>query len=756
MSWTVQETRFNQEQITTNGNKFMIGNGALGYRGTLEEFSKDQLTATTIAGLYDKVGDQWREPVNAPNGLATKVYANGQLLSALETEPVAHAQELDIRHAKHRRETVFAIDGGGTVTLQAERFVSMDQLNLIAARFSVTCSQPSSIVVETGIDGDVWDINGPHLEQYQSAVEGAAIVLQAMAHELRQPVVVAETLAAGSGQQVVLQTDQTIMRQLALECEAGVTYTFYKYVAIATGQSAADPVQAAVAVAVGALAAGYEALLAQHAAHWEHKWALADVVIEGDDEAQFALRYSLYQLLIIAPSESEKVSIPARGLSGQVYKGAVFWDTEMFMLPFFLHTDPQVARNLMMYRVHTLDGARRKAAEYGYKGAFYAWESQDTGDDACTLFNITDVFTNRPMRTYFRDKQVHISADVANGIWQYYASTGDDSILLDGGAEVMMECARFFYSYAYYKMDKKRFEILDATGPDEYHERINNNVFTNYMVEQTISGTLEMLALLQDKHPEAFRLLVGKLDYEADIDQLQAMLAQLYVPKPHPQSQVIEQFDGYFALEDVSLEALKSRIINRNEYLGGGSGLATTTQILKQADAILALFMLGDRFSREVKKANWDFYEPRTEHGSSLSPCVYALIAADIGYSEYAYRYFMKTATIDLTGNSKQYVGTLYIGGTHPAANGGAWMAAVQGFAGVRIGSGVVKLSPALPQKWNAMQFNVQVQGQQFRVAVTKSEVRITSAETNRAAQLFSIGGAEVVCEAGQTVVQAY
>ncbi|MCD1258119.1 glycoside hydrolase family 65 protein [Paenibacillus athensensis] len=755
MSWTVQETTFNQAQITTNGNKFMIGNGALGYRGTLEEFAKDQLTATTVAGLYDKVGDQWREPVNAPNGLATKLFANGRLLSVLETEPVSHTQELDIRHAKHRRETVFAVDGG-TVTLQAERFVSMDSLNLIVARFSVTCSQPTSVMVETGIDGDVWDINGPHLEQYQSSVEGSAIVLQAITHELRLPVVVAEALVADSVQQVILQTDKTIMRKLLLDCEAGVTYTFYKYVAIAAGQDDAEPVQTAVAAVTDAMAVGYEAQLDKHTSQWESKWALSDVAIEGDEEAQFALRYSLYHLLIIAPTESEKVSIPARGLSGQVYKGAVFWDTEMFMLPFFLHTDPQVARNLMMYRVHTLDGARRKAAEYGYKGAFYAWESQDTGDDACTLFNITDVFTNRPMRTYFRDKQVHISADVANGIWQYYASTGDESILLDGGAEVMMECARFFYSYAYYKVDKQRFEILDATGPDEYHERINNNVFTNYMAEQTISSTLAMLTLLQDKHAGVFRSLVDKLDYEADIEQLKTMLAQLYVPKPDPQTHIIEQFDGYLKLEDVTLPELKSRIINPNEYLGGGNGLATTTQILKQADTVLALFMLGDRFSREVKKANWDFYEPRTEHGSSLSPCVYALIAADIGYSEYAYRYFMKTATIDLTGNSKQYVGTLYIGGTHPAANGGAWMAAVQGFAGVRIDTCTVKLSPALPPKWSAMKFNVQVLGQQFSVDVSKSEVRITSAETNRSSQLFRIGGAEVVCEAGQTVVQTY
>lgn len=190
--------------------------------------------------------------------------------------------------------------------------------------------------------------------------------------------------------------------------------------------------EAALKYSREAAALGYEALLKEHAENWERKWERSDVVIHGDEEAQAALRYSLYQLHIISPGHSEKLSIPARGLSGQVYKGAVFWDTEMFMLPFYLHTQPEIARNLLMYRVHTLDGARRKAAEYGYEGAFYAWESQETGDDACTLFNVNDVFTGRPLRTYFRDKQVHISADVAYGIWQYYLFTGDGSLLLEG------------------------------------------------------------------------------------------------------------------------------------------------------------------------------------------------------------------------------------------------------------------------------------------------------------------------------------
>jgi trehalose/maltose hydrolase-like predicted phosphorylase len=433
-----------------------------------------------------------------------------------------------------------------------------------------------------------------------------------------------------------------------------------------------------------------------------------------------------------------------------VYKGAVFWDTEMFMLPFFLHSDPGTARNLLMYRIHTLDGARRKAAEYGYLGAFYAWESQDSGDDACTLFNVNDVFTGRPMRTYFRDKQVHISADVVHGIWQYVKFTGDDSLLTDGGAEVIWECARFFYSYAYYNPLKQRYEILDVTGPDEYHERVNNNAFTNALVKETLEVALKSAELLQVKYPEDYRRVAGQFADGPFVSEFQAMLDSFYMPQPDPESLLIEQFDRYFKLEEVDLAELKSRVIHKNEYWGGGNGLATTTTILKQADVVLMLNLFKSSYSRDVKQANWKFYEPRTEHGSSLSPCIYALVAADIGLPDWGYPYFMRTATVDLTGESKQYVGDLYIGGTHPAANGGAWMAAVLGFAGVQFDGEALRIQAALPEQWTAVELPLFLHGDSFRLRVSRDELTMTAAAGNRRAwALIAFGGEPQMCRPG-------
>ncbi|OBZ18981.1 kojibiose phosphorylase [Bacillus sp. FJAT-27264] len=749
MNWTVREESFDKNLITTNGNKYMTGNGYMGYRGTLEEFGKEQLSAVTLAGLYDRAGEKWREPVNAPNGLFTVISCNGQPLSVLDTEPVSHIQELDFHSAIHRRETVYRTPEGGTVTVTAERFASMDNLHLLLSKLTVSSTIDCRIDIETGIDGEVWDINGPHLFEKKEYAESDVLISSAVSGELNVPVAVAEIADFGFGEQQIV--DGLAIRKLLLDAKAGETYEWHKYVSVYTGLNAGKaPVDNAVEAVQAAAKLGYDELLAAHRKRWEDRWVGSDVIIEGDDEAQMALRYSIYQLLIIAPTESEKVSIPARGLSGQVYKGAVFWDTEMFMLPFFLHSDPSTARNLMMYRIHTLDGARRKAAEYGFLGAFYAWESQDTGDDACTLFNVNDVFTGRPMRTYFRDKQVHISADVVHGIWQYVQFTGDDSLLVDGGAEVIWECARFFYSYAFYNPVKKRYEILDVTGPDEYHERVNNNAFTNALVKESLEISLRTAELLKEKYPAEFEKLTAQFADGPFLTEIGSMLESFYVPQPDEETLVIEQFDRYHTLEEVTLADLKSRVLNKNEYWGGGNGLATTTKILKQADVVLMMNLFKHSFSKEVKKANWEFYEPRTEHGSSLSPCIYALVAADIGSPDWGYPYFMRTATVDLTGESKQYVGDLYIGGTHPAANGGAWMAAVLGFAGVHFDGDTVHIKPSLPQKWEAVELPVVLRGGTYMLRISRGEVTITAAAGNSGALSFVVDGAEPqLCQPG-------
>lgn len=270
---------------------------------------------------------------------------------------------------------------------------------------------------------------------------------------------------------------------------------------------------------------------------------------------------------------------------------------------------------------------------------------------------------------------------------------------------------------------------------------MNNNAFTNALVKETLEIALRTAELLQDKYPEVYNQLSTEFSEGPFLTEFKAMLDSFYVPQPDPASLVIEQFDRYFTLEDVRLPDLKSRVLNKNEYLGGGNGLATTTTILKQADVVLMLNLFKHSFTKEVKQANWEFYEPRTEHGSSLSPCIYALVAADIGSPDWGYPYFMRTATVDLTGESKQYVGDLYIGGTHPAANGGAWMAAVLGFAGLDYDGGTVHIKPSLPKHWQSVELPVTLRGDTFKLRISKDEVTVTTAADYSGTLVFSVQG---------------
>ena len=755
--WIVEtrEAARDRETVMRHGNIYQIANGYMGYRGTLDEYGPEELVAITLAGVFDRVGEAWREPVNAPNGGYTRIMADGEALSALSGNVTAHRQTLSLKNASFARETAFSVNGK-TVTISSLRFLSAARPELGVIRFSITTDAPVELTIETGIDGNIWDLNGPHIEGLGFEARGDTLLAHGKTHEAGKAGAVAEAIRAPFGTERLVAAGGRKLHTITLTAEPGKIYCFDKFFAVVTENGAALPPvsEPAANLVEQAKRIGFDALLAEHDAIWVGRWAKSDVVIDGDDVSQHALRYSIFQLLIAAPVDGSANSIPARALSGQVYKGAVFWDTEMFMFPFFLHTSPEKAAELLRYRIRTLPGARRKALTEGagFRGAFYAWESQETGDDACTYFNIGDPLTKRELRTHFRDKQVHISGDVAIAMWEYFKVTGDPSVLLEGGAEVILECARFYYSYAYFKKDKNRYEVLDVIGPDEYHERVNNNAFTNMVAKATFEIACAVVSYMAEHHAEALAKLVKDIDIAKELPLIAEASRLLYVPEPDPETSLIEQFDGYFNLRDVPVEELKAQRIHPDEYLGAGQGLAVPTQVIKQADVVMMLNLFKDRFSRAVKKANWDYYEPRTEHGSSLSACAYAMVAAEFGDLEFAYRYFLKTAKLDLEGKYKVYVGTVFIGGSHPAANGGAWMTAVFGFGGVSTNPDHVVIEPRLYKSWKSLSFKLAYKGDSFDIVIGQESVSVTASTGNRNAASFLVWGRSYQAAPGKTV----
>lgn len=719
IGWKLREEGFDPDKIASNGNKFLTGNGYMGIRGTLEEYGREQFAAVNLAGIYDRVGDGWREPLNAPNGLYTVLQADGVTYALPGVKPEAHEVCLDYRKALFSRKTTWKTADGGRLTLETERFASLAEPHLIVMNFRITADHNADIVLMTGIDGEVWDINGPHYDEIVFSEDQGCIKAVAVTHENGDRVCVAECCSTGfDSDDTIVIGNNRIMRHIRFAAEPGKTYEVTKWISVYTCRDLNDFESKALLLANDNMKSGYTASKAGHISKWEEKWAVSEVEIEGDDAAMEALNYSLYHLHSIAPRHSQSLSIAARGLSGQTYKGAVFWDTEMFMLDFFLFTEPSVARTLVKYRINTLRGAQEKAAGYGHKGAFYAWESQEGGFDACTDHNVVDVFTGRPMRTYFRDKQVHISAAVVYGIMRYVDMTGDSSVLDEGGAETIMECAEFYYSLLLRKAGSDKYELHDVIGPDEYHERVNNNGYTNRMVKYTLDMAVKVLDMAEGLLPATKERISGKYHVQPLRQKYRDASEHLYIPEPGEDG-VIEQFDGYMKLEDVTMETLKGRLLHDKEYWGGAYGVAAHTKVIKQADVVTWLTLFPQDFPEDVLRKNWDYYEPRTEHGSSLSACMYALLACRFGMPDLAYPFFLKSARADISGGGKQWAGLIYIGGTHPAASGGAYMTAVRGFGGVSFEDSEIKVRPCLPEGWKRLKFMIRYRGRLYKVDET-------------------------------------
>lgn len=728
-SWIISDNSFpNKDKVDFLGNKFLTGNGHIGYRGTLSEFDKNQKTASIINGLYDQVEGKWREPINAPNVLHCRINWNDSDISGLTSDILEHNQSLDLKKGIHQRSTSFKMNDGAVIKISSKRFVSLDCPNLIAMEFIISSDKEGRIKCTAGVLGDVWDINGPHLENYNfhenSNIIGLTCKTREKGYEISATTAI-EYPECDIFEKETVKKTMDIVHSFGFNLVAHKTYKIALYGIISHGNETENPTEATKTLATDSRKKGFDLLIKNHESCWSKLWETFDIRIEGDARAQLALRFSLYHLLSIAPHHDKNLSIAARGLSGQVYKGGVFWDTEMFMLPVFSMTRPELARPLLVYRIETLKGALSKAESYGYKGAFYAWESQDEGDDACTLFNINNVLTNRPMRTFFRDKQIHISADIAVSFKDYIEITGDYDILTEGGAEVILECCRFFNSWSYYKKDKARYELLDVTGPDEYHEQVNNNFYTNIMVRESLNSLFWCLEILKTKYSDFYEKFSTHKNLESDLNDLKSLKDEIFVPCPDIKSGLIPQFDGYSDLEDISIKKLLSQKLNTNEYLGGGEGLARWTTILKQADVVLGLSLFSPIYSKEIKSKNFTYYEPRTEHGSSLSACAYATLAGELGDIEKAYKYFIKTAEIDMHEGSKQFVGDLYIGGTHPAANGGAWLTLTRGFMGLRFHQGKLLLNPNIPPKWSSLSCRIKIKNREIEISVTQTTITI-------------------------------
>jgi len=717
-NWLITETDFDPDKLHSRETVFTIGNGYLGTRGAFEEGYPGARPATLIHGLFDDAPLVHTELVNAPDWLPFALLVNGERFGMDRGEVLDYERTLDLLHGVLTRKVRWRSPKGHTMDIRIERFASLADPHVLAIRYQVTpLDFDGWIEFRAGLNGYVDNDGLVHWDWVDQGSEPGRVWLHSRTRHSGMELSQAATLTVSGSDDVterVMDCENRPTTVAVCKAKQRQLITAEKLVTIYTSQEVNDVRQAALGKLDELAEAnmGYEKLRAAHEAAWARYWATSDVIIEGDDVAQRAVRYGLFQLLIAAPQDDGRVGIPGKTLSGFGYRGHIFWDMEIYMLPFFTFTQPHLARNLLMYRYWTLPGARRKARANGYEGAQYAWESAQTGDETTPRWLPGP--TGDLVRIWTGDLQHHISADVAYAIWRYWQLTGDDEFMRRYGAEIILDTAVFWGSRVEYNAERDRYEINDVIGPDEYHIHVNNNVYTNCMVQWHLEAALETLAWLRREHPDKAVELEKRLDLSQErLTHWADIIGCLHIPHD-PETGLMEQFEGFFQLEDIDLQALEPR----NQSIQALLGIERTNEVqaLKQPDVLILLHVLGDRYDAETKRVNWEYYEPRTDHlyGSSLGPAIHAIIACELGMPDVAYEHFMRAALVDLEdvrGNTAD--------GIHGGSAGGVWQAVVFGFAGLKVNDEGWHTEPRLPAHWRRLAFRFYHRGKLVEVDLT-------------------------------------
>src|SRR5499427_1615120 len=497
---------------------------------------------------------------------------------------------------------------------------------------------------------------------------------------------------------------------------AGQVLELDRLVTVARSDGLADdPAPVAADALARNRALGWQGVLAAHETEWQEHWGASDVIIEGDDEVQEAVRFAVYHLISAANPEDEHVSVGARGLTGDAYFGHVFWNTEIYLLTFYVAVWPEAARAQLMYRYHTLAGARAKAKAMGYKGALYAWESADTGEETTPERVVgpggltIDILTGT--------MEHHISADIAYAVWQYWRATGDDGFFMDAGAEILLETARFWASRAVAEADGRR-HIRHVIGPDEYHEDVDDNAFTNVMARWNIARGLEAIEVLRERWPNHAAALREKLALgDEELADWRDAVSRI-VSGFDPATGIYEQFAGFHALQPLDLAAYADRKVPIDVTIG--RELTRGSQVVKQADVVALIALLPDEFPGAAAKANFRYYEPRCAHGSSLSAGIHALVAARLGDAAMALHYLRATAASDLDFDPNS------AGGVRIAGLGALWQAVILGFAGLDLKGETLGVDPRLPPQWHSLSFRVCWRGRSVPIRIAGRTVQAT------------------------------
>ncbi|MGD0104466.1 MAG: glycosyl hydrolase family 65 protein [Rhodopila sp.] len=710
--------------------RFAISNGFLGIRGartTIRDARWFVPARTYVAGLFDTAApeDTTVGLVPAADWLRTRIFLPGGPVMRHPGDAASHRFILDVRRGALLSEGRYIKAPDLGLRVHTSRLVSISDR---AIGLQLISLQIEDGIVDVTFEASFEAVDlGLTIERLDQDLG-----LWRTEHSGKRLAIATASSLQIDGQDRPPAALGKLKQSWSWKSRPGQTVTFQRFVAIVrSDRPDLDPSTQARNKLDHARHIGWRAVVEAHEAAWTSRWQFSDIEIDGDTDAQRAVRFALYHMNSAANPADERVSIGARALTGDDYHGHVFWDTEIFLLPFYILTWPEAARSLLMYRFHTLDAARAKAAAMGWRGAMYAWESADTGAEMTPDYVVGP---DRQLIAVLCGKQEqHISADIAYAVWQYWQATRDDGFLLDAGAEILLETGRFWASRAQPEADG-HCHIRGVIGPDEYHEHIDDNAYTNVMARWNIRRALDVAAWLREQWPARWVSLSSHLGlHDAELKQW-LNVANTLATGLHPKTGLFEQFSGYFALEDIDLKNYEGRTVPMDVVLGRER--IQKSRVVKQADVVALLALLPEEFPGETGAENFRYYEPRCSHGSSLSPAMHGLVAARLGDTEMALRFLRRTAAIDLADTQASVDG-----GVHIAALGGIWMLTVFGFAGLSLRDDGIAIDPHLPAVWNSLAFRVQWRRRSLMISIDRRRQVVEATLEAGETMTLTVGG---------------
>ena len=746
--WNVIEKGFHPELLAQLETMLALGNGYLGMRGCPEEGGPNAENATLINGLYETHPIVYVEGaygfartgqtiLSVTDSKIIKLFVDDEPFWLPNANLLSYDRRLNMKSGTLDREILWETPAGKQVSITSRRLVSFANRHVAAIAYRVTLLNAAAPIVissemKTNEPNALIDANDPRqtrgfagrvLHPRASYAKDRRIVLCHATEKSRLTLACAtdhslETLCQYAYK--VAYTEDFGQVAFTIDAQPDCPIHLTKYMVYHTSPTASHEELCGRAewTMDRQLNQGFEQLLASQEQYLDDFWRRSDVRVRDirEDrtkrstvEIQQAIRFNLFHILQ-ASARAEDRGVPAKGLTGQAYEGHYFWDTEIYVLPFLIYTSPRIAKNLLTFRYRMLPQARARARELGHRGAMFPWRTI-SGEEASAYYAAGTA-------------QYHINADVMFALRKYVQATGDEQFLRDCGVEMLVETARLWLDLGFYSDAKGgKFCINAVTGPDEYNTVVNNNAYTNLMARENLRYAAETVQSLRVANPDAYDALVHKTALAStETDAWLRAAESMYVPYDE-KLKIVPQDDSF-----LDRERWDFKNTPREHYpllLFYHPLNIYRKQVIKQADVVLAMFLLGNAFSLEAKKRNFEFYDPLTTGDSSLSSCVEAIIAAQVGDTEKAIQYGIAALLMDLAdvgGNVKD--------GCHIASMGGTWMMLTYGLGGMRDDDGMLSFWPRRAPEDNAiLRFSVTYRGQMLEVEIGLQEVEYTLRE---------------------------